>query len=432
MRYLALFLILIALSCSSSDSNSLVDENGDEYEVVKAERVVYSPIYYTKDSLIASTKVVEAREIKNTGKIYVFGNYVFINEVDKGIHVVDNTNPTSPVKKSFIAIPGNVDMAIRDSILYADSYNSLVAINITDLENVKIEKVIEDMFNRYVNIWDYNTTYGEYRIEDVEVPEGALLVAYDSVATEEYEKKEYIYDYDIAVEYDDAVMETGAVNKPTGTGGSMARFTIINDYLYVLSGANIQLLNIEEPADPAIWSKVTLAWDIETIFPYKDRLFVGSSTGMYVLDNSDPSNPELLSTFEHARSCDPVVTTDSIAYVTLRSGSNCGGSSDQLDVIDISDLNSPKLIKTYSMNGPYGLAVKDSVLLVCDGDAGLKVYNAKNSEELDNTDWVKNIVTYDVIINGDVAIVIAENGLYQYDITDITDIKELSFFSING
>ncbi|HHN47860.1 MAG TPA: hypothetical protein ENN08_02830, partial [Bacteroidales bacterium] len=52
--------------------------------------------------------------------------------MNQGIHVVDNSNPASPQIISFIAIPGNYDLAIRGNILFADSYIDLVALDISD------------------------------------------------------------------------------------------------------------------------------------------------------------------------------------------------------------------------------------------------------------------------------------------------------------
>ena len=55
----------------------------------------------------------------------------------EGIHVFDNSDPAHPEEVTFIEIPGNIDMAIRNQTLFADSYTDLVAIDIADLQNVK-------------------------------------------------------------------------------------------------------------------------------------------------------------------------------------------------------------------------------------------------------------------------------------------------------
>ena len=76
----------------------------------------------------------------------MYGNYIFLNEVNKGVHIIDNTNPVNPVIKSFINIPGNVDIAVKGSTLYADLYTDLVVVDITDPLNATLKKVVTKVF----------------------------------------------------------------------------------------------------------------------------------------------------------------------------------------------------------------------------------------------------------------------------------------------
>ena len=84
--------------------------------------------------------------LKNVGKIYVKDNYLFIYEVGSGIHIVDNRNPEKPVQLAFVFILGNQELAIKDSILYADNVTDLVALNIANPLNVRLVKRIENAF----------------------------------------------------------------------------------------------------------------------------------------------------------------------------------------------------------------------------------------------------------------------------------------------
>ena len=105
------------------------------------------PVYLSYNDLRTSSIVKTASsELINPGKIYFYKGYIFINEELKGIHIIDNTDPRNPVNKSFIKVPGNMDMAIKDNILYADSYIDIVAIDISDLENPKEVKRVENVF----------------------------------------------------------------------------------------------------------------------------------------------------------------------------------------------------------------------------------------------------------------------------------------------
>jgi len=167
---------------------------------------------------------------------------------------------------------------------------------------------------------------------------------------------------------------------------------------------------------------------IETIYPFQGRLFLGTTTGMLVYGLSDPSKPTFISEFNHVNSCDPVVVADTIAYVTLRSGTECNGFTNQLDLINISNLSNPQLIKTYPMHNPHGLGIDNGLLFICDGDAGLKVYDASNPYQITQNQIAhfQNIKTYDVIPYNGVLMLIGADGLFQYDYSDPSNLVLLS------
>jgi hypothetical protein len=212
----------------------------------------------------------------------------------------------------------------------------------------------------------------------------------------------------------------------TGIGGSMARFTISGDHLYTIDNSTMQVFDIGNLANPLTGVRVNIGWGIETIFPYGENLFIGSQTGMHIYDISFPSTPVHISTFEHIRSCDPVVVQDTIAFVTLRDGTACRADfTNQLDVLNISNLEKPTLMRSFPMFNPHGLGVDGDLLFICDGDAGLKVYNIEALMNLH-----KNMVAhyadmhaYDVIPFNQNLIMIGRDGLYQFDYSDIADIR---------
>jgi hypothetical protein len=194
----------------------------------------------------------------------------------------------------------------------------------------------------------------------------------------------------------------------------------------------LRLFNITESADPTPEKEIYVGWNIETLFPYEQKLFLGSTTGMYIYSLADPSNPEYISNFWHASSCDPVVVEGNYAYVTLRAGNLCGDNLSLLDVIDISDIQSPTLLKEYPMEEPYGLGIDSNILFICDGDAGLKVYDASDPLVIDQNKIAQygDINAWDVIPLGGVLIMIGTDGLYQYDYSDPENIRELSVIPI--
>ena len=106
----------------------------------------YLPVYKTTAEVRANIKSHSPQQVVNPGKIVLLGNYIFLNEVDKGIHVIDNSNPASPRNVAFIDIPGNMDLALKGNTLYADLYTDLVALDISNPFNVVVKKYNEGVF----------------------------------------------------------------------------------------------------------------------------------------------------------------------------------------------------------------------------------------------------------------------------------------------
>ncbi len=108
---------------------------------------VYTPIYETKEQVALNIKSNEPKDVQMPGKFFVYGNYIFLNEIDKGVHIIDNTDPGNPVVKAFVDIPGNLDIAVKGNILYADMYQDLIAVDISDPLHAKLVKDLPDVFS---------------------------------------------------------------------------------------------------------------------------------------------------------------------------------------------------------------------------------------------------------------------------------------------
>lgn len=386
---------------------------------------VYKPVYISVADFRRSVETSPVRPLQNPGKIYYKDGFVFINEVKEGIHIVDNRDPRNPRRISFIQIPGNFDLAIKGNTLYADSYIDLLALNIANPENVEVVSRLQGVFeNMYVLEGDELVT--EWKEEWV--TETIDYNCNDDVLESQPEITPFVQEAS-----GDFLLGSGSGSGPsTGIGGSLARFTITSNYLYTVGDYQLRLFDISQSQNPVEKLELPLGWGIETIFPYQDKLFIGSRVGMHIYDNANPAQPTYLSTYEHVESCDPVVVQGDYAYVTLRSGNFCNNGVNQLDVIDITNVKDPRLVKSYPMENPHGLGIQDSLLFLCEGDFGLKLFDAKDPLSIDQhlLKSFPDLNSYDVIPLGRVLLMIGDDGLYQFDYTDAQDLKLLSVIPI--
>ncbi len=161
---------------------------------------------------------------------------------------------------------------------------------------------------------------------------------------------------------------------------------------------------------------------IETIYPFKNNLFIGSQSAMFVFNTANPAQPVQLTQYAHMTFCDPVIADDNFAYVTLRTETICHGAENELDILNIQNLQTPWLVKSYRLTNPHGLAKSGNTLLVCDGAAGLKVFDVEDVNNLRLLQTVEGIDAHDVIAQNNNAIVVAKDGLYQYDYTNRSNV----------
>ncbi|RYY59759.1 MAG: hypothetical protein EOO05_12285 [Chitinophagaceae bacterium] len=387
---------------------------------------LYTPVMKNQAEVRNDVVSSAPRDVIKPGKIYLLGNYILLNDVDRGIHVIDNSDPSSPKNVSWIDIPGNMDMAAKGNMLYVDFYSELLAIDMTDPLNVHVAGYKPDVFPvRY-----YTSTIAsgdeqivaDWIIRDTTINDWCDI---DQSGGNPVIFSSNVFSQDIS-----AYNSTGSQSNsgPQGVGGSMARFTVSGNFLYTVSINSLSAIDISNPAEPVSKSVTRLAYGTETIFPFNNELFIGSQTGMYRFDLGNPAQPREIGLFSHVQSCDPVIADEKYAYVTLRSGNSCQGFSNQLDIINLEQANANdpfQLLVTHQMTNPHGLGKDGDLLFICDGPDGLKVFDSKDIYHLRHLKTIP-MEAHDVILHNKRALVIAKDGVYQFNYANPANISLLS------
>jgi hypothetical protein len=392
-----------------------------------------APVYLSYGDLRSAVKMTAAHELNNPGKIYFKDQYIFINEKMKGVHVFDVSDPKNPQNKGFIEIPGNVDIAIKDNILYADSYVDLVSIDVSNFAGIKEVGRVQKVFPYTLPIYDT-----KYPIAKLDETKGIVTDWEIKTVRQEIEQRYYpiYYNNSKYLYYDAASISSGiggASGTTYGVSGSMARFGLYKNMLYTVDQYNLYTFKLNSSSDVTLLNTSMLGWNVETIFITDNHMFLGTQNGMIVQSLEVPERPSLVGTFSHITSCDPVVIKGDLAFVTLKGGNTCRGTVNQLDVIRMSNAYSKfDLLKTYPMYGPQGLGIDDDLLFICDGDAGLKIYNAADPMTITNNMIASFplINAYDVIPMNNYLFMIGEEGFTLYDYSSIQNIKQIGFIPV--
>lgn len=106
----------------------------------------WKPIYIADTAAKKIAYFNSPKPMLTAGKIYVLGNTIFQNDVGKGIHLIDNSNPATAKRTGFIRIDGNTDIAIKGNYLYANNYNDMVVLDVSNLNTVKEVKRFKNVF----------------------------------------------------------------------------------------------------------------------------------------------------------------------------------------------------------------------------------------------------------------------------------------------
>ena len=382
---------------------------------------INEPIFMATSTFRNSVKVTaDPQKITSIGKMCFYNNYLYISEPEKGIHIINNTDPTNPQQTGFIELLGNADLAIRNGLLYADSYIDLVWFDVSNpaLPELKgrLDSIFPNAFPMTQNQYGIDYT-ASYPTTNKGIIIGWVLK----------ERTEEVSTYAGGYGNGGIALNAGSSgSNSTGINGSMSRFSIYNDHLYSVINNYLNVFDLTGNKPVKAGADFYIGRNVETIFSYKDNMFMGTPTGMLIYSVKDPLKPVFQSSLSHVYGCDPVVVENDLAYVTVHSGNLCGQSSNELFIVDISNIKSPKQLVSYTMTNPKGLGIDNGKLFLCDD--GLKIYKVTDPQTIMSNQLAhySGMNGYDVIPQNNILLMIASDGLYQYNYSDLNNIRQIS------
>src|SRR5579872_5624773 len=221
----------------------------DHYKTVTYK--VYHALTIQKSAVLGGINGNAAEPIGKAGQIYLKGSLVFLNDLNKGIHVYDNSDPAHPSQIAFLNIPGNQNIAMRGNILYADVYCGLLAIDLTNVQQAKVVGVNWNIFQYRGSTTDTSAVINAYDVKDTTVtvpvvqptpPGGPVMLEAFAAAN-------------------------SSTIPGTGIGGSEAAMALIGNYMYTIPQAHgIGVIDISDPTQLKVDTVMYGAYDLETVF----------------------------------------------------------------------------------------------------------------------------------------------------------------------
>lgn len=218
--------------------------------------------------------------------------------------------------------------------------------------------------------------------------------------------------------------------------GSFANMLTVGQFLYIVSDESLITMDIAQADQPKEIDRQELTFGIESLFHRSGVLFVGSVESMRIFQINEQGIPEFRSEtpytmFENIVPCDPIVANDTLAIASLSSletpDAFCGRALiNELRFFDITDIENPILFNSIPMDEPKGIGLDDNLLFICEANDGFKVYDIQDGLAPEMLYHFPNIRTFDVIPTGNLALVVGPEDLFEFDYSDVNDIKFLS------
>ena len=145
MKHKILPLVLVVILCLQ-----LVNcNNDDDSNQLQDPIAVTVPVIKSKSEVRNSISIESAQPTNSDGKIYVYNDLLFYIAQNSGIHIFNNENPVSPQNIAFIELEGAQDISVKDDILYADNFMDIVVFDISDISDIQLVNIEEDMLSFY-------------------------------------------------------------------------------------------------------------------------------------------------------------------------------------------------------------------------------------------------------------------------------------------
>jgi hypothetical protein len=144
MKFASLFFAVICLS-SCWPENRFYGEPMPQYKVWGSK-----PVYAAETDAKRVFYTPQKQPLQQAGNIYAFRNFIFQIDVGRGIHVIDNSEPSKADRIGFITMNGCQQISIKGNYLYTNSYADLVTLDISDPVNLKEVSRITNSFPDFV------------------------------------------------------------------------------------------------------------------------------------------------------------------------------------------------------------------------------------------------------------------------------------------
>jgi len=313
--------------------------------------------------------------------VTVSGVYAYASYSEKGLKILDVSNPANPTQAATLLTSGAAQhVTVHGDFVYLVDNSGLTKLHVIDISDPCSPIEVGStgggggtgvaVNGSFVYVTNYGSSMSAINVGDPEAPFEAGSIATPGLARGVDAQGIYAY-----VAADDAGLRIIDVSDPGNlyeigfieAGIDAQSVAVEGDYAYVLAtGAYFYIIDVSNPANPTqVGSAITGGgYDIAVS---NNFVYVVGNVYMRIFDASDPSNPFTVSQFYTPDASRSVVIENNFAYL----------SSEQagLLAVDISDPSNPIQAGFYNTGGSaFGVASYASLVFVADWSDGLWIF----------------------------------------------------------
>lgn len=388
----------------------------------------YQPVYMEQEAFESVVAVEEPQTIFRPGKIHVSDSALFINDIARGLHIFDNTQPENPRKVAFINIPGSYDVSVICDKLYVDSSSDILIFDISELSNPILINRLKGVLQSIVSYRGYNSDPSQGVVVDWVAYEAEIDFGCPYLIPEVIIKNTLDVNNPTSSK---EINEQGIVPTRKQLNGKANRFISVGQYLYVPQSFTLgiyDLMNCSAPTEANILAYAGNFENPEDIISYQNYLFIRDRDRNAVYSLDDLLQPSLEYENYYYFFNKSFIYDGNYSYAV-----SSNSVFNTLEVYNTTDFSNPIKFRNYEMVSPKSLSLDRNLLFVADGGDGVKIYDASNPEFVGDRLIAQFIPfpVFQVIAKNGRMTIIGINQFAQYDYSDSNDIRLLSISVIN-
>ncbi|HHH53008.1 MAG TPA: hypothetical protein ENK91_05065, partial [Bacteroidetes bacterium] len=383
-----------------------------------------------------SSNFVLVTKYLSRGFIYdikIRDNLVYLAIDGIGLSIVNVADINNPVEEGFLQLYGYYPkIELNSERLYYSSYDLFII----DISNPKIPQTIKkynvDWHHSKINIKDdylyIAAEWSGYRIFDISYPDSLKeIYNVDGIYSEDIDIKDNYAC--LAIKDSIVILDISTPSDPVRIGAIALKYISTCRFynnMIIASGYQVYSIDISDPSKPELLYNYNFHNYTRDLCLLDNKIYIANeSNGFYLCKINNEGNLSLYSKYITSGYSSSIAKKDNIVYISQVYGN--------MQLIDVSNLNSPKFIKSLSTNNGAmsSLKIKGNYLF-CD-DNGLKVYDISDAANPIEISYLQVADPYKFKIIGNTLYSASYNkGLFLIDISDLNNLRIISNLGISG